>query len=98
MSLEVDCDGDWTAQERRGGDMDVVGRPWSARPIWRERWMEERGRERSHTNEKYCKRVGVVLHTDVCADSGRARLWLVVWGVGGEKQSWEEAREDRSSS
>ena len=60
--------------------------------------MEERGRERSHTNEKYCKRGGVVLHTDVCADSGRARLWLVVWGVGDEKQSWEEAREDKSSS
>ena len=78
--------------------MDVVGRPWSARPIWREWWMEERGRERSHTNEKYCKRGGLALHTNVWIDSGRARLWLVLWGVGGEKQSWEEARENRSSS
>jgi len=83
MSLEVDCDGDWTAQERRGGDMDVVGRPWSARPIWREWWMEERGRERSHTNEKYCKWGGVGAAHGCLGRLGAGAFMVGIMGSGG---------------
>ena len=54
--------------------MDVVGRPWSVRPTPSEWWREERGRERSQTNEKYCDGGMVVLQTDVWVDLGRARL------------------------
>ena len=73
----------------------MVGRPWSARPICRERWRDKRGRERSQTNKKYCMGGGVVLHMDVWVDSGRAHLWLEVCGVEDEKRSWEEARDDK---
>ena len=74
----MDCEGDCTAQETRGAEIEVVGMPWSARPSWRERWREERGRERSHMIEKYCGGDGVALHMDVWVDSGRAHLLLEV--------------------
>jgi len=54
--------------------MDVVGRPWLVRPTPSEWWREERGRERSQTNEKYCAGGVVELQVEVCVDPGRARL------------------------
>jgi len=62
------------AQDETGGDMDVMGRPWSARPTTSEWWREERGRERSQTNEKYCDGGVVELQVEVWVDPGRARL------------------------
>ena len=54
--------------------MDVVGRPWLVRPTPSEWWREERGRERSQTNEKYCDGGVVELQMEVWVDPGRARL------------------------
>ena len=97
-SLSLDWVVDWMAQEWTGGEMDVVGSPWSARATWRERKREACGVSRAHRREMYWEGTGESLQTEVWVDSGRARLWCKDREGEALIESWEEARDSISSS